>query len=365
MKSNQSPAMPKIPEQPLKNPARSQRIINAYRRLEAELELAGENRAPTREEVGRQVGASMRDVQPVLNVYRELAPLRESFDQVPPVMMMQLLASLNDFFGESQASYEALLKEAERHFSNGVDELSQEIQGLENEKGDLEFRLLDQKSEIRELKEQVGDLNREVAHWRDQHEAMVHKYQRVTAELREAQQDNESLQAEIETARRAHDAELQKVKDDFTTRRKELIQQHEAANDKLMTQLGNARADLRSEQAKVDRKANELQQALDIQRELRQQVSESVIARERSEAALSDLKILFEKYKDETDALRGLPEKLAETQASLEDLQQENERLVEESKSRLDFQSQFGALQEKIDQMEQRFSRSNSEHSKS
>ena len=131
-----------------------------------------------------------------------------------------------------------------------------------------------------------------------------------------------------------------------------------------MTQLGNTRADLRAEQARLARKESELQQAVEVQRDLRQQASESVIARERTEATLADLNIAFEQYQAETEALRVLPKQLAETQATLDRLQQENLRLEQAAKDRLDFQTQFGALQEKMNHMEQRLSQANNGNDK-
>ncbi len=332
-------SIPVIPDAALKNLKRSQRIIDAYKQLQAEIaedvSEGAPERSPTREEVVGLVGGSMRDVQPVLNVHKQLTALQSDFAQVPEVLTMQLLSALNQHFTTSNEAYGTELENKQAVFDNGVAELSTEIGTLEFQADELTHRVLEKDGIIEHLTEDVGALREEVVSWQGKYEAEREQYRSAATELREAKEKSSELTTTINTQKTEHEGALTRAERSHQAQRSELIQQHEKANDVLVVELDGERIERKAERKEFKKQLTDKSSELaEVQQQL---VGRNALLRDNQNKArvlADELSVLKGEHSTCLNELRGLqelPNQLEQQKIEIERLSGENEDLKQQA----------------------------------
>lgn len=337
--------IPAIPESVLKNVSRTQRIINAYEQLVTE---RGEDefiREPSREEVGALAGASMRDVPPVLKIHRELKPLQARFDQLPEVLTLQVLATLDQHFCDTSQAYETQREQLNSVFDEEVSAFSEAMATLERQVDDLQTTVLEKEGIITHLTEDTATLREEVAQWQGKHRGVTEQYQKTATELREVNEALARSLTTIDTLKAEYQTALSSAEASHQAQRAELVQQHEKANDVLMTELGNERGE-----RKTERKGFERQQADSrVQLETLQQAHADrnvLLAQSNSEVSrltlgLASLQQLHDVSLADIKDLQPLPEALRQLEIDNTRLTGENSKLQQQTSQQTKAQEQL------------------------
>lgn len=241
-------ALPRIPDTIMKNLGRTQRIIDAYKQAKLNLQERHIEGEPSREQVAELAGASMRDVQPVINVYRSMESLKKEYSNIPDIIKLQLLSSMDQFFDGIYQQYETLNEKANSTFKEQADELSRTMDSLERKVDDLEILVLERDSEISGLREHINTLKDTEANLRRDYEHLDRvKYPQAVRETREKQVEIDQLLAKLQDQEKRNAEASAKAESNYQLQRQELIQQHDKETARLQVQLGNERGEWKRE----------------------------------------------------------------------------------------------------------------------
>ena len=149
----------------------------------------------------------------------------------------------------------------------------------------------------------------------------------------------------IDTLKAEHRAALASAEKSHQAQRTELVQQHEKANDVLMTELGNERGERRGERKDFEKQLaalrTELANAQQVQADHNVLLTQSHGEVSRLAQALSTLQPLYDVAQSELKDLQPLPEVLRQLQVEHDRLSGENAQLQQQASGQAVSQGQL------------------------
>ncbi len=230
------------------------------------------NREDVRSEVG---GGGWVVIDPLIKAWRALRPVREVAPSTPTELLQQVAASLEAHIAGFMEEAEGRLSENQKIFDTTVSELSEKLASLEAE--------LEQKTESLEasgvanaaLTEQLEQAQTELTDSRTENAKLVTENDSLSGQVSRMEKEHkttlQSMQTEQRELLKQHANERSRVADEHATviaaQRKELAQEAEQAENRLMVLLDQERQEAKETVSKLSGNLEKVTQKFQTQRD--------------------------------------------------------------------------------------------------
>jgi len=297
-------------------------------------QLIADDEKPSRERVRELIGGgSARDIAPLIKLYQSQQSLYSDFEHTPDIVLALLAKQLECVFTDLNGAYDDRLLKEKSLFDETTQSLIDEIVQVETLNNELIINRHESDAKMEALIEQLAERNTQNQQLQDD---LAKMEQRLNEKIVKNDQLTDQLHEQEKQGRAREDA----LKETFKTaqaeaecQRQTLMQTHDNETARLMTLLGNERAEWQKKENQLNQAAEAIQQSLK-----RSQVE--------LEKRSSELTFAHNTLKDKETLLLGLNERLLEQQKitkkfdavtlKVEDLEQKNKALkqsINESKN--------------------------------
>lgn len=250
--------------------ATASNVFAACDRLEAANERW--NREDVRSEVG---GGGWVVIDPLIKAWRALRPLREVAPSTPTELLQQVAASLEAHIAGFTQEAEGRLTESQKVFDATVSELTEKLASLGAELEEKTVSLASSESENAALTEQLEQAKRELETSRTENARLVTENDSLTGQVSRMEKEHkaviQSMQTEQRELLKQHAEERSRVAEEHATaiaaQRKELAQEAEQAENRLMVLLDRERQETKATELKLSGNLEKVTQEVQSQRD--------------------------------------------------------------------------------------------------
>ncbi len=250
--------------------ATASNVFAACDRLEAANERW--NREDVRTEVG---GGGWVVIDPLIKAWRALRPLREVAPSTPTELLQQVAASLEAHIAGFTQEAERRVAENEEIFDTTISELSQKLADLEDQLEERTTDLMSRESEIVALTEQLEQGKAKLETSKSENARLVTETDGLTGLVSRLEKEHktviQSMQIEQREFLKQHALERARVADEHATaiaaQRKELAQEAEQAENRLMVLLDQERQIAKEIESKLSSNLEKVTQKMQSQRD--------------------------------------------------------------------------------------------------
>ncbi len=238
------------------------------------LEAANErwNREDVRAEVG---GGGWVVIDPLIKAWRALRPLREVAPNTPAELLQQVAASLEAHIAGFTQEAEGRLTESQKIFDATISELSEKLIKLETELDEKTTSLESSESKNAALTEQLEQVKTQLEISRTDNARLLTENDGLTGQVSRLEKEHktsiQSMQTEQRELHKQHAEERSRVAEEHATaiaaQRKELAQEAEQAENRLMVLLDQERQEAKAAESRLSGNLEKITQKVHSQRE--------------------------------------------------------------------------------------------------
>lgn len=230
------------------------------------------NREDVRSEVG---GGGWVVIDPLIQAWRALRPLREVAPSTPTELLQQVAASLEAHIAGFTQEAERRLSESQNIFDTTISELSEKLANLEAELEEKTASLASSESENAALTEQLEKAKTEIEASRTDIARLVTENDGFTGQVSRLEKEHraaiQSMQTEQRELLKQHAQERSRVAEEHATavaaQRKELAREAEQAENRLMVLLDQERQEAKAAESKLSGNLEKVTLKAQIQRD--------------------------------------------------------------------------------------------------
>lgn len=230
------------------------------------------NREDVRSEVG---GGGWVVIDPLIQAWRALRPLREVAPTTPAELLQQVAVSLEAHVAGFTQETEDRLSESQQIFDATISELSEKLAILESELEAKTTRLASSESDNATLTEQLDQAKTALEASRTENVRLVAENDGLTGQVSRMEKEQKtairSMQAEQRELLKQHAKERSRVAEEHATaiaaQRKELAQEAEQAENRLMVLLDQERQEAKAAESKLSGRLEKVTQKVQSQRD--------------------------------------------------------------------------------------------------
>ncbi|WP_372747379.1 hypothetical protein [Litorivivens sp.] len=250
--------------------ATASNVFAACDRLEAANERW--NREDVRSEVG---GGGWVVIDPLIKAWRALRPLREVAPSTPTELLQQVATSLETHIAGFTQETEGRLTESQKIFDTTISEISEKLAKLETELEEKTASLASSESENATLTEQLDQAKKTLEASRTDNARMVTENDGLTGQMSRMEKEHktaiQAMQTEQRELLKQHAEERSRVAEEHATaiaaQRKELAQEAEQAENRLMVLLDQERQEAKAAESKLSSNLAKVTQKVQSQRD--------------------------------------------------------------------------------------------------
>ena len=230
------------------------------------------NREDVRSEVG---GGGWVVIDPLIKAWRELRPLREVAPSTPTELLQQVAVSLEAHIAGFTQEAEGRLTESQKMFDETVSEISEKLANLEIELEEKTASLASSESENAALTEQLEQTKAVLETSSTENARLVTENDGLAGQMSRLEKEHktaiQSMQTEQRELLKQHAEERSRVAEEHATaiaaQRKELAQESEQAENRLMVLLDKERQEAKAVESKFSGNLEKVTQKLQSQRD--------------------------------------------------------------------------------------------------
>ena len=250
--------------------ATASNVFAACDRLEAANERW--NREDVRSEVG---GGGWVVIDPLIKAWRALRPLREVAPSTPTELLQQVAASLEAHIAGFTQEAEGRLTESQEIFDTTISDLSEKFAHLEAELEENTASLASSESENAVLTEQLEQAKTALETSKTENARLVTENDGLTGQVSRMEKEHkaviQSMQTEQRELLKQHAEERSRVAEEhataFAAQRKELAQEAEQTEDRLMVLLDQERQEAKAAELRLSGILEKITQKVQAQRD--------------------------------------------------------------------------------------------------
>ncbi len=214
------------------------------------------NREDVRSEVG---GGGWVVIDPLIQAWRALRPLREVAPTTPTELLQQVAVSLEAHIAGFTQETENRVSGHQKIFEATVLELSEKLAGLEAELDEIQESLAASEAANTELTERLEQANTKLAESKTENARVVAESDGLTGQVARMEKEHkaaiQSMQTEQRELLKQHAAERSRMAEEhasaIASQRKELAQEAEQAENRLMVLLDQERQEAKEAESKL------------------------------------------------------------------------------------------------------------------
>lgn len=230
------------------------------------------NREDVRNEVG---GGGYVVIDPLIQAWRALKPLRETAPSTPAELLHQVAASINAHISEFTERTDARLTESQGVFESTVTGLSDKLTAMEDELAQKTQTLEEASASIEALSNQLQKTQDDLNNAREEKARIATENDSLNGQLARMEQEHKAilktLQGEAKDLVRVHAQERAKLSDDhaaaLASQRKELTKMGEQAENRLMVLLDQERQEAKAAASTLSGNIEKVTQKVQSQRD--------------------------------------------------------------------------------------------------
>ena len=229
-------------------------------------------REDVRSEVG---GGGWVVIDPLIKTWRALRPLREVAPSTPTELLQQVAASLEAHIAGFTQEAEGRLSESQKIFDATISELSEKLTSLQAELDEISESLAASEAANNVLTEQLEQAQTELAHSKTKNVRLVAENDGLSGQVSRMEKEHKaairSMQTEQRELLKQHAEERSRVAEEHATavaaQRKELAQEAEQAENRLMVLLDQERQEAKAAESKLSGSLEKVTQKVQSQRD--------------------------------------------------------------------------------------------------
>ncbi len=230
------------------------------------------NREDVRSEVG---GGGWVVIDPLIQAWRALRPLKELAPSTPTELLQQVAASLEAHIAGFTQEAEGRLTESQKIFDATIAELSEKLVSLETELEEKTASLASSESENAALTEQLEQAKAELETSRTENARLVTENDGLIGQVSRMEKEHrttiQAMQSEQRELLKQHAEERSRVVEEhaaaIAAQRKELAQEAEQAENRLMVLLDQERQEAKAVESKLLGNLDKVTQKVQSQRD--------------------------------------------------------------------------------------------------